>query len=173
MSDPATEKAEAQAQAAIADTPATPTPPASVATPPLTALTRALLWGVIVGGLAAWGAAPIALHVFGPLVAWAVRDPNGALWNPAVSGLSLALSGAAVVLVLSFVVALPPRLAALGVGVGGTLWIALLNVLTGGFASLWASLPGLAARLLLAGAAGAAAYAVAARLARGKRPHAR
>ncbi|MHB8419439.1 MAG: hypothetical protein ACYDCL_15295 [Myxococcales bacterium] len=125
------------------------------------AAVRGILWAVLVGGLSAFLAAPVAVHAMGPLLVAVMRAQNPALWNPVIGGLSLAVAGALVVLAVGRVVVLSPALAAAGVATGA-LWMALLTVLGQGLGALWASLGGLLLRLAMAALAAAVGYRVAA-----------
>jgi hypothetical protein len=120
---------------------------------------RSALWATLLGGLTTLVAGPITFHLVGPLVLLVVHHPTGSTWDPIIGGLSLAIAGALVVFVLGRVVQLPPRLAAAGVGGMGTFWMALMAVMSGGFAYLWCF--GLVFRLAFAVVAGLVAALVA------------
>jgi hypothetical protein len=123
------------------------------------AIARSALWAALLGGLATLVAGPITFHVVGPALLLVLRNPTGALWDPFIAGISLTLAGALVVLVLGRVVQLPPRLAGVGIGGMGTFWMALIAVMSGGWAYLWSL--GLLFRLLFAGVAAVVAGRVA------------
>ncbi|MHB1846711.1 MAG: hypothetical protein ACYCWW_17970 [Deltaproteobacteria bacterium] len=124
---------------------------------------RDAVWALYLGGLSLFVAAPVAKHLLAPALLLAIPDPVWPGDGVLVSGVALALTGAAVTLGLGRLIALTPQVAGVGIGLVGPLFLVVFAYLRAGGAGVWPSLGVGLLRLVLALAGGFAAATVARR----------